>query len=175
LSILPDLDDSILDKLMLFKLGDWQPDFSMAEGVEARIERELPFFLRRLLAYEVPAHIQGDPRFGVKCFHHPELVREANNASANGQLVQLMAAGLRLRAVWAEPKEASRWMSAVDVRTMLDIDGLRGSLQKYAGNRLGIALSSLGKPLVLDQRWLHGTKQYLINLNFRLDEPSVRK
>ena len=83
MSSLPDLDDSILDKLMLFKLGDWEPDFSMAEGVEARIERELPFFLRRLLAYKVPENIQGDPRFGSKCFHHPDLVRKANNAFTN--------------------------------------------------------------------------------------------
>ena len=39
MSILPELDESILDKLMLFKIGEWKPDFSMPEGVEARIEK----------------------------------------------------------------------------------------------------------------------------------------
>jgi hypothetical protein len=64
-----------------------------------------------------------------------------------------------------DEKKPAEWMSAVQVRSLFDVEGLRSNLPKFGGNRLGIALSALPKHFVLGTRWLHGTKEYLINLN----------
>jgi hypothetical protein len=64
-----------------------------------------------------------------------------------------------------DEKKPAEWMSAVQVHSLFDVEGLRSNLPKFGGNRLGIALSALPKHFVLGTRWLHGTKEYLINLN----------
>jgi hypothetical protein len=63
-----------------------------------------------------------------------------------------------------DEKKESEWMSAARFRALLDVPGLRSNLPKFGGNRLGIALSALPTHYVLNTRWLHGTKEYLINL-----------
>lgn len=83
LAILPAMDASFQDKIILLKLrGDFSPDFLGDNSKnEARMALELPFFLRWLLDWgeNLPEGLQDKrkPRFGIKAFHHPDLVEKS--------------------------------------------------------------------------------------------------
>jgi hypothetical protein len=82
LRILPTLDNTIKDKLMLFKLSSsFTPKFYNTNSQnEEMVLKELPHFLRWVLDYQVDSRVI-DPlykRFEIKSFHHHELVEQAN-------------------------------------------------------------------------------------------------
>ena len=85
--ILPDVEMSLLDKVMLFKVAKAERDFTDAAE---RIRAELPAFARFLLDYRIPPHCVGDARFGVKCYHHAELVETAQQSSRTGVFIELL-------------------------------------------------------------------------------------
>jgi hypothetical protein len=79
--ILPDLDISILDKIMIFRASKRRMAFGSNREVEATIDRELPFFARWLLDYEPKPHCIGASRFGITSYHEPSLVKMAQQTS----------------------------------------------------------------------------------------------
>lgn len=161
LSILPEMDESIEDKLMLFKLNCWRPDF---KNVEAVIEAELPFFLRWLLEWKPTSiRMDVDERFGITSFHHPELLFASRSAAAPAQLEEMITYAIP-RGLVNDKKEKCRWMSATEIYRMLEEAGLRGGLNKFQGNRMGVALSGIGKDYIAYSREVKGRKQYLLNL-----------
>jgi hypothetical protein len=82
LRILPDLDTSILDKLLLFKTGARVSHFPDRHELEMTVTRELPHLAAWLLAWEPPAHVlDPDPRYGVARYHHPFLRQSAGDSS----------------------------------------------------------------------------------------------
>jgi uncharacterized protein DUF5906 len=164
MSILPEIDESNEEKILLLRTSNWKPSFSMPEGIEARIEKELPFFLRWFVdKYKVPKEVEGDQRYGVIKWHHPVLLAETNQAAAPGQLYELMP--LMVEQYPNDAKAEYEWMTASKIRTLLDVPGLRSSLPRFANNRLGIALSSPEmKYWVTDTRVKDGYKQYKIFL-----------
>lgn len=73
ITILPMLDDSVRDKLLIFHCGKatMLPDWK--ENME-RFEKELPAFLWFLLnSHSIPEELK-DVRFGIKSFHAPHVV-----------------------------------------------------------------------------------------------------
>ena len=62
--LLPDLDMSVVDKLLVFKCNKFN---KFEVDAFETLERELPFFARWLLNHEVPKKLR-EPRFGVKAF-----------------------------------------------------------------------------------------------------------
>jgi hypothetical protein len=168
LSILPDVDDSIKDKIMLFVLAGeevWMPDFT---DIENRLRLELPFYLRWLLNWQAPAHVLGSYRYGVKEYHHPILMEEVRDAAPHGLLAEMLPYAIKHGLVNDKNlKQIEK--TATEVYAMMDIPGLRGKLPKFGGNRLGIALSRLGKPWVLGIiPASHGQpKKYILNLDLK--------
>jgi hypothetical protein len=161
LQILPDVDDSIRDKIMLFMLReDWMPDF---KDVEERIRQELPYFLRWLLQWRAPATVLGGYRYGVREYQHPFLMEAVRDAAPHGLLSEMLPYAIK-HALHNDARLKEKWMTAVEIRALLDTPGLRSGLAKFAGNRLGIALSRLGKQQIKSTRVQRGTKQYLVNL-----------
>src|SRR5438067_1319969 len=161
LSILPDMDGSIRDKLMLFKCADWRPSFV---DVEAVIARELPFFLRWLLAWTPEKPLETNERFGIDSWHHPDLLFKSFEDSPAGLLSEMLPRALKHHCRNDE-KDTERWMTATDIRALLDNDGLRSGLARFGGNRLGIALSKLvGGQIIKDVRRFKGYQQYLVCL-----------
>ena len=79
--ILPDLDISILDKIMLFRAAERQMKFKSNRETEATLDRELPYFARWLLNYQPPEHCIGSSRFGVTPYHEASLVKMARQTS----------------------------------------------------------------------------------------------
>ena len=88
--VLPDLDISILDKIMLFKTADRSVEFPEPDQLDAILKRELPFLARYLLDYQIPEHCKGDSRFGVKAYHEPTLVRTARRSSRTAAFADIL-------------------------------------------------------------------------------------
>jgi len=63
-----------------------------------------------------------------------------------------------------DEKEKERWMTSTEIRAILDTEGLRSGLQKFAGNRLGVALSKLPSHQIKQTRRVKGHRQYLVVL-----------
>jgi hypothetical protein len=84
--LLPDLDMSIKDKLMVFKCN---AGFNFKAGIKAEIQSELPAFAAWLKAYEVPEE-RLDVRFGVKAYINKELEERAKADSRYSHIIELM-------------------------------------------------------------------------------------
>lgn len=79
-NVLPPLDASILEKIMLIQTGEpcFPVDLGTTEGWrewDRIIERELPALAYAADNYEIPEHLRI-PRYGVKPWHDPDLLRE---------------------------------------------------------------------------------------------------
>jgi hypothetical protein len=92
LRIIPDLDTSILDKLLLFKAAPRVSHFPEKHVLEATVRQELPHFAAYLVALNPPEHvIDADPRYGVSRYHHPFLkdaAGESNDSSTVREIIQ---------------------------------------------------------------------------------------
>ena len=84
--LLPDLDMSIKDKLMIFKCS---PDFDFTQDVKSKVKEELPHFARWLLDYEIPKK-QLELRFGVKAYINKTLEGMAIADSRYSHISELM-------------------------------------------------------------------------------------
>jgi hypothetical protein len=96
LMILPPLDESLGDKLMLLRVH--RADMPMpTETVEGRaafwatLMAELPAFVGYLLRWEIPAALRCQ-RYGVATFHHPDLIDAIDGVSPEFRLLTLIDA-----------------------------------------------------------------------------------
>jgi len=88
LRLLPDVEISMLDKIMMFKLSEIKKDFF--EGFTTHIERELPYFCRWLLRWPVPADIIDDSRFGIKRYLHKQLYMIATQTGSGNAFQEIV-------------------------------------------------------------------------------------
>lgn len=77
LEILPDMDINNRDKINLYRVGKTNVNF---QGIVKAFNIEAPFFCRYLLEYSIPEELK-DPRFGVKAYHEPEIVKRTDVGS----------------------------------------------------------------------------------------------
>lgn len=82
---LPEITDSIKDKVHLFKMGDSLIN-TFPNDIEQIIEKELPHFGAYLLAWEPPAEIMKDSRYGVTYYHEKQLAEWAVRHSETADL-----------------------------------------------------------------------------------------
>ena len=94
--ILPPLDESLSDKLMLLRVR--RADMPMpTETVEERtsfwttLMEELPAFVNYLLRWKIPTPLRCH-RFGITTFHHPELIDGIDGVSPEFRLLSLIDA-----------------------------------------------------------------------------------
>lgn len=93
--VLPPMDGDMMDKMMLFhaRWFEWiVPVMTMDEkrAADERIARELPYFLKWLMDWEIPPAIV-DRRWSVKCYHDPDVMSRLNEVSPEFNLLQLIA------------------------------------------------------------------------------------
>lgn len=86
--LLPNVDISMLDKVMLFRMSDIKKNFFT--GFTKHIERELPYFCRWLLEWQVPEHIKGGTRFGVKRYLHKQLYYVAKQSGSSNAFYEIL-------------------------------------------------------------------------------------
>jgi hypothetical protein len=93
LRIIPELDTSILDKLLLFKAAPRVSHFPEKHQLEAIVREELPHLAAYLVAYTPPENvIDQDPRYGVSRYHHPflkQVAGDSNDSSTVRELIQI--------------------------------------------------------------------------------------
>ena len=94
LMILPPLDDSIQDKIILLRAQKRPMPMPTASPEERKIFREtltseLPAFTWYLLHWEIPEKLQSG-RFGVTHFHHPELLAAIDGLTPENRLFELL-------------------------------------------------------------------------------------
>lgn len=101
LDMLPDFDENSMDKVILLKCAQSTFKFNSTSrsATEADVLAELPQFASFLLNWQPPETVAEYPtdgtvnetrRFGVKPFHHPELIRAANMRSVVSSNLELL-------------------------------------------------------------------------------------
>lgn len=98
LMILPPIDESLVDKIMLLKAcrAVLPCDTTTTEGRErcwSTLQGELPAFLFWIQQWEIPAEMQSG-RYGVKEYHHPEILQTLAELSPEAKLEQLIDTAL---------------------------------------------------------------------------------
>lgn len=94
--ILPPIDDSLEDKLMIFRAVRHEMPMPTGTAEEraafwARLVSELPAMLKFLVGMEIPAGLRCE-RFGVRHYHHPEILRLLNEVAPEVRLLALIDA-----------------------------------------------------------------------------------
>ncbi len=89
LAILPPLDNSIIDKIMLFKCRVATNLSNDYKKNRERLRKELPAFVAQLDAFQIPKKF-ADNRFGVKAYLNPELVNALSDLSPEVRLMNLI-------------------------------------------------------------------------------------
>ena len=95
IQVLPPLDDDVADKLMIFKVEKRPMPVDTRTAAQkkafwATIEAELPMlvhFLER--EWEIPEELR-DNRYGVRHYHHPDLVGQLREMSPEGHLFEIV-------------------------------------------------------------------------------------
>lgn len=172
LSILPTLDGSILDKLMLFRCHpDWQAKFDTFQANEEMLERELPHFLGWLDAWTPPAGVidSKNPRYGVMSYHHPILVESARDSSPDHRFVEILEAWREAKLFIHEKGKPTLWTgSCTDL--IRDINGdqsLAPLMRSYAPVAVGRIMSKISeyyKPLIKSHK-ITGITRYVIDFS----------
>jgi len=94
LIMLPPLDNSIEDKIMLFKVApaEMPMDADSPAGREAfwdGLMAELPGFIWFVENYRIPDELK-DPRFGIKAYHHKDIVEILGDMAPEARLSELI-------------------------------------------------------------------------------------
>ena len=138
LKILPYLDGTIKDKLMLFRIAaGYQPHFFNTNSEnEGRVLTELPFFLRWLMNYQVnPGVIDPkNPRFDIKSFHHKTLVDEANSEQPESLMAEIIHRVMIMKRGEFKKGEVCK-MGATEFAQAIEDAMLGKSLQQLGGIR----------------------------------------
>lgn len=92
ISILPPLDESIGEKIMLFKVAKTEclpGDFQERKQFIEKMKSELPAFMAFVQSFVIPEDIR-DPRYRVKAYHHPSLIEQIESMSEATILLNLI-------------------------------------------------------------------------------------
>jgi len=141
LRIIPDLDTSILDKLLLFKAAPRVSHFPEKHVLEATVRQELPHFAAWLCAWNPPEYvIDKDPRYGVARYHH-EFLKQAAGESQDASTVREV-----LQSFVKDYKHGDFEGTSVELMQILLIDeGTRMLLGGSGSNRARWMSIQLGK------------------------------
>jgi hypothetical protein len=165
LRILPDLDTSILDKIMLFKAATIDKKFPDRHELQSTINRELPYLGAWLTEYQIAEEYSGETqRYGVKSYHHPELRHAAGESTDAAVLDEILDSFLDQRKKSGEPIP---W-SGTATQLMQDIfvdDILKGIVGRNSARWFGINLGKLeAQGRGVSSKRSNGKKIYTVGL-----------
>lgn len=171
LEIIPQLNASIKDKLMLFYWSEWQAKFKPNGGSEIQVAGELPFFCRWLLDWKPPEYVlNSNPRYHVNPFHHPKMLLHAHESSPAARLSELLDEWMKNFSNATSKSFADEsgccWMNATRLRKELSADpSARDALKEFSRNRMAAALEDLDEDYVCGKRTMKGNKEYHIRIH----------
>lgn len=144
LAIIPALDGTIADKIMLFKFAGWKPEFLPNAHMEALISKELPFFLAWLRDWTAPDYVldKDGVRYGVKAYKHPDMIETAQEVSPHHGFEEALDIWARRR--HEVTKEAEVELSGTELLCdIMQVEGLRGILKYYTAGNIGRTLRAM--------------------------------
>jgi len=100
IQILPALDQNNGDKVTMLRTRGAEHHVKFLathEENRAVLEKELPYYASWLLAQDFPL-AEKDTRFGVKSYHHPDLVAMSEQNSPESELISLLHVWIKERA-----------------------------------------------------------------------------
>ncbi len=168
LMVLPPLDDSLEDKLILLKARREGMPMPTETDEQRRIFwqtliGELPAFVAFLLSWEIPEPLRS-ARFGIRFFHHPDLLRAIDDLSPERRLLDLIDAELfsgPLDDSWEGKSEqlekrltGSESHSAYEARRVLSYNTACGVYLARLANK---------HPDRISKRLLHGVNLWTLN------------
>jgi hypothetical protein len=138
IQMLPTVEHSILDKVLFVKANKTTVDFTNSDRI---VERELPAFAAFIRDWKIPEGIEGDWRFGIKAWQHPELLQSAKQSSNTAGLVELLDLW---RELWFRQSDVDQWMgTATDLmKDMMATESLGSIVRQTVPSR-----SVLGRDL----------------------------
>lgn len=131
LRLIPDLEISIQEKIMLLKtVGEVAVKFMDPDDMEAMLARELPGLARYLLNYTYPEHTLGKtPRFFIVPYHEASLMKSSNLSSHSGGFSEILAEFLK--DYFGRETDADYWEgSALSLYRQIVADGSMTSIMK---------------------------------------------
>jgi hypothetical protein len=172
--ILPELDMSNADKVIILRANgaskkflDTVPekkDCTDDQWRQQRVAEDLPHLASFLRDWEPPAIALGSSRFGVKSYHHPDLVEKVREASPDQQATELICHWVKKCKSWEEID-----LTVTDLVADMQIDdGVRGILSslKWSTYILGRRLSALASksdfPITKHHRTYNFNKQEIL-------------
>ena len=155
LLVLPPIDESLVDKLMIFKAAKCEmpmPTETMEEREAFRqaIYAELPGLLDQITRVPIPPG-WASRRFGVDYFHHPEIIQAVHELSAEERLLTLIDAVLFVRHLplqLSEPSDLQPWEgTAAELEQKLISSPMKREAEKLLdwNNACGTYLGRLAK------------------------------
>jgi len=100
--------ESMHDKICVFQCAD-KRDVPLPPShiLEPAIERELPFYLRWLFDWKIPAHITPDPRFGFVAYRNQEVIIQNTQTSNSAPIKELVVQAMET--YFQDHKDAEVW------------------------------------------------------------------
>lgn len=103
LSIIPDIDHDLQDKVIIFECGELKidlPNITISEQhtVDTAIEHELPFFVNYLINLTIPAQLKRDKtaqRNGIASFHNPNIMAKIHSLAPEDALLEIIDLSLK--------------------------------------------------------------------------------
>jgi len=145
---IPNMDISMREKVGLLRVREVRDDgffFPETDVTQKILDRELPLFARFLLNYEIPEHCQsGDSRYGVREYHEPTLLMEANHSSSSGTFAEIIDEFQREYFTVREP-HATEWVgTALQLHKTILMDmTLTEAMRPYSVQAVSRMLSNL--------------------------------
>jgi hypothetical protein len=165
--ILPPLDVSLRDKLMIFETFRAEmpmPTLTDEERAKFRaaIAAELPSFLAYLLKFEIPAQYRTESRYGIDAYRSPVILEALGELQPEHQLMEYID-----QEIFGIPSSDPWEGTATKLESALRSGNLRelvGKLLRHA-NACGALLSRLAENPNgrVERRTLHGRSFYKIN------------
>jgi len=148
IKLLPNMELSLMDKIMLFKAAHIPKKFPPDQVLEDLLTEELPYFARWLLNWEMPAHCVGDSRFGVEAKHEKSMFQTAIHSGSSAAFLELLKMFLENYELGLD-KDASGttevWVGTTTklISDMLADESIRPMVQKYSPTGVSTILGQL--------------------------------
>ncbi len=143
LRVLPDTDITILDKVMIFKALESTTGFKIRGNADEVVRKELPYFARFMQLYVPEASVEGSERYGVKSYHHPELLSTARSSTQSTSFLELLE--IFLKSYFGHNMKENEWRGSSTelLQQIFEIPSLDKIAHSYKAVAIGRALGQL--------------------------------
>ncbi len=170
IAMLPNVEASMLEKVIFLKAAQTTVNF---DGAEEAVRAELPCFASFLRDHKLPAHLVGDYRYGVKAYHHPELLQEAKLSSSTNSIAELLEIWRHDYFRHSDQDRMNEWTGNVTelLQALHANESIKPILQKYitSRERLGRDINKLIKQGAVS--WLTKSPGHNFKKEYRITRP----